>query len=130
MSRGLALGDFDNDGGIDAIIMETGRGLRLLHNDVATGHWIGFRVTDPELGGRDVIGTQLALWTRNGVRRRSVSPGFGFLSSNDPRVHFGLGSAGGSDSLLVRWPGGDTEHFSDFEVDQWNYIRRGEGQAR
>ncbi len=130
MSRGLALGDFDNDGSIDAIIMETGRGLRMLHNDVASGHWIGFRVTDPELGGRDVIGAQLALWTGNEVARSSVTPGFGFLSSNDPRVHFGLGSADESDSLLVRWPGGDTEHFSELEVDQWNQIRRSEGRAR
>jgi len=127
MSRGLALGDFDNDGAIDAIIMETGRGLRLLRNESATGHWVGLSVTDPTLGGRDVIGAQVTLWWNGRMARRSVNPGYGFLSSNDPRIHFGLGSATVFDSLVVRWPGGEIENFFGGPADQWLTIQRGKG---
>jgi len=130
MSRGLALGDFDNDGSIDAVIMETGRGLRLFRNEAASGHWIGFRVTDPGLGGRDAIGAHVILWSAGGASQRSVNPGYGFLSSHDPRVHFGLGAVVEFDSLLVRWPGGDAEHFEGGPVDQWKTIKRGQGVAR
>lgn len=130
MSRGLAFGDFDNDGGVDAIIMETGGELRLLHNDSANGHWLGIRVTDPDLGGRDAIGAHITLWSAGGEVHRSVNPGYGYLSSNDPRVHVGLGSIAEFDSLLVQWPGGDTEHFAGGAADQWIPIQRGEGSAR
>ena len=130
MSRGLALGDFDNDGGIDAIIMETGRELRLLSNDSAKGHWLGLRVTDPALGGRDAIGAHVILWYAGRVSHRSVNPGYGFLSSNDPRVHFGLGSTARFDSLLVRWPGGDAEYFEGGVVDRWTLVEKGQGRSR
>lgn len=130
MSRGLAFGDFDNDGAIDVIIMETGRGLRLLRNESAIGHWIGLRVTDPDLGGRDVIGAQVTLWWAGNKARRSVNPGYSFLSSNDPRVHFGLGSASTFDSLLVRWPGGEAEKFGGGQADEWIAIERGKGESR
>ena len=130
MSRGLAIGDVNDDGALDVIIVETGRELRLLQNTGPHGHWIGFAVTDPALGGRIVIGAQLQLWTRNGRRDAHVNPNVGYLSSNDPRVHFGLGSTAEVDSLLVTWPDGATEMFRDPSVDQYNDIRRGEGKAR
>ncbi|MDH3298606.1 MAG: CRTAC1 family protein, partial [Gemmatimonadota bacterium] len=111
MSRGLALGDLDNDGAVDVVIMETGRELRLLRNEAARANWIGFRVTDPLLGGRDVIGTRIVIWIAGRSDSRLVNPGYGFLSSNDPRVLFGLGSASTIDSVIAYWPGGSAERF-------------------
>lgn len=129
MSRGLAIGDIDDDGGLDVIIVETGREVRLLQNTGRHGHWIGFAVTDPALGDRVAIGAQLQLWTRNGRRDARVNPNVGYVSSNDPRVHFGLGTTAAVDSLLVTWPDGAIEIFPDPPVNQYNAIRRGEGKA-
>lgn len=130
MSRGLAIGDIDDDGGLDVIIVETGREIRLLQNTGPHGYWIGFAVTDPALGGRIVIGAQVQLWIRDRRREARVNPNVGYLSSNDPRVHFGLGSTAQVDSLVVTWPDGTVESFQDPTVNQYNDIRRGEGKAR
>lgn len=130
MSRGLAIGDVDDDGGIDAIVVETGRELRLLRNTGPHGRWIGFAVTDPALGGRIAVGARLELWTPDGRREAFVNPNVGYLSSNDPRVHFGLGPAAEVDSLLVAWPDGATEMFSSPTVNRYTDIRRGEGKIR
>jgi hypothetical protein len=110
--------------------METGGALRLLRNDSATGHWLGLRVTDPALGGRDAIGAHVVLWASGEELHRSVIPGYGFLSSNDPRVHFGLNNSSGFDSLRVLWPGGDIEYFDGGAVDKWMNIERGQGKVR
>lgn len=130
MSRGLAVGDFDDDGGMDVIIIETGREVRLLRNEATHGRWIGFSVTDPDLGGRDVVGARLQLWTADGAREAYVNPHNGYLSSNDPRVHFGLGRIAEVDSLLVTWPDGATEAFRNPTIEQYTEIRRGDGEAR
>lgn len=130
MSRGLAVGDFDDDGGLEAVIVETGRELRLLRNEGRRGRWIGLSVTDPDLGDRDVVGARLQLWTPDGVRGAYVNPYAGYLSSNDPRVHFGLGRIAEVDSLLVTWPDGVVEVFRDLSIEQYHDIRRGDGEVR
>jgi hypothetical protein len=130
MSRGLAVGDFDDDGGLDVIVVETGRELRVLRNEGGLGRWIGFSVTDPTLGGRDVIGARLQMWTPDGLRDTNVNPNVGYLSSSDPRVHFGLGHTTQVDSLLVTWPDGSAELFRDPPVERYNDIRRGDGEVR
>ncbi|MFQ5528950.1 MAG: CRTAC1 family protein [Gemmatimonadota bacterium] len=130
MSRGLALGDLDDDGDVDAVVVETGRELRVFQNRAASGHWIGFRVTDPALGGRDVIGARVTIWWGERAASRSVNPGYGFLSSNDPRVLFGLGSETSIDSVAVRWPGGSTEVFDGVSGDRRIALQRGSGTVR
>lgn len=130
MSRGLATGDIDDDGGLDVIIVETGRELRVLRNTTGHGHWIGFSVTDPGHGGRDALGARLQLWTPDGRREAYVNPNAGYLSSNDPRVHFGLGGTARADSLLVTWPDGGAEVFRTLRTDRYNAVRRGDGEVR
>jgi hypothetical protein len=130
MSRGLAVGDMDNDGGVDAIVMEAGRGIRSWHNGAASGNWLGLSAIDPGLGGRDVIGARVFVWYGDRSDSQLVAPGSSFLSSNDPRVHFGIGSANTVDSVSVRWPGGTIEAFGAVEVNRWVTVERGTGEIR
>jgi hypothetical protein len=68
--------------------------------------------------GRDAVGAQV--WVESGGRRqtRSIQPGYSYLSSNDPRAHFGLGDASAVDSIEVSWPGGATSRYGPLAVDQ------------
>src|SRR5439155_2235365 len=92
VGRGLACGDVDNDGALDLLIINAGAPAQLLRNVAPKrGHWLLVRAIDPRLGGRDAYGAEITV--RAGTRRwwRLVQPGYSFLVSNDPRVHFGLG---------------------------------------
>src|SRR5438034_2332005 len=92
VGRGLACGDIDNDGALDLLIINAGAPAQLVRNVAPKrGHWVLVRAIDPGLGGRDAYGAEITV--RAGARRwwRLVQPGYSFLVSNDPRVHFGLG---------------------------------------
>jgi hypothetical protein len=130
MSRGLALGDLDNDGAVEAVIMETGRELRVAGSRAPAGHWIGFRAIDPEAGGRDMIGSRVTIWWNGRTATRWANPGYGFMSSNDPRALFGLGPGTSVDSVEVGWPDGSAELFEAGEVDRWVEVARGSGSER
>ncbi len=100
LARGSAVADYDNDGDLDVAVNAIGSPVRLLRNDVG-GRWLtvafeGFR---PGATVTAVLadGTELV---------RTVSAGSSYLSSEDPRVHFGLGDAEGVTQLKVRWPDG------------------------
>ena len=109
-SRAMACGDLDNDGGVDLVVVEQGEPVRLLLNRAArAGRWIGFRVLDEH--GRDAIGARVEIKVGGRSRYREVNPVHGYLSSNDPRVHFGLGSAGALESVRVRWLDGTISDF-------------------
>lgn len=129
MSRGLALGDLDDDGLVDLLILETGRELRRLESR-GGGEWIGFAATDPNLGGRHVPGTELELHMGPEPQRLVVNPNVGYLSSNDPRVHTGLGARSHVDSVVVTWPDGYVEAFFDLPAGRYHSLRRGAGAGR
>ncbi|MDX1579002.1 MAG: CRTAC1 family protein, partial [Gemmatimonadota bacterium] len=129
MSRGLALGDPDDDGRLDLFVLETGRELRRLESRGGAG-WIGFSVTDPELGDRHAIGAVLELHVGEIHRRFVVNPNVGYLSSNDPRIHAGLGDRSRVDSVVVTWPDGGIEVYRDLPGGRYHAVRRGEGSLR
>lgn len=130
MSRGLAFGDLDDDGRIDLLILETGRELRRLESSGGRGEWIGFSLTDPDVGDRHMPGAVLELYAGGGPRRLVVNPNVGYLSSNDPRIHAGLGERGRVDSVLVTWPDGKVEAFFDLPGGRYHALRRGDGAGR
>jgi enediyne biosynthesis protein E4 len=126
-ARGLAFGDIDNDGDIDFLINNCGGAARLLRNDFAPkGHWLIIRAFDPALN-RDSYGAKISISAAGKNFTRWVSPAYSYLSSNDPRVHFGLGSATSADIQVV-WPDGKTESFGSVKGDQILTLRKGSGR--
>lgn len=117
-SRGLALGDVDNDGDIDLLVANTGEMARLYFNELEPkGNWLKVRAFDPALR-RDAIGAEVIVKVAGTTYRRLVTPAFGYLSSNDKYVHFGLGAAEFVDQISIRWPGGTIETFPGVETNQ------------
>ncbi len=124
-ARGLAFGDVDNDGDIDLLINNCGGSARLLRNDATSkGHWLSIRAIDPALK-RDAYGAKITVTAGGKNFIRWVNPGYSYLSSNDPRVHFGLGSATSVDSIHVSWPDDKGETFPGVHADQFLTIQKG-----
>ncbi len=128
VGRGLACGDIDNDGGQDLLVIGIGSPARLFRN-VANPrrHWLGVRAIDPSLGGRDAYGAEIRLATGSRRQHRVVQPAYSYASSNDPRVHFGLGDTPGFDEITVVWPDGFEERFAGGTADRYLVIRKGSG---
>jgi len=128
VGRGLLSGDIDNDGGIDLLLIGIGGPARLCRNAAsARGHWLGVRAIDPALGGRDAHGAEVVVIANGRRWWRLVQPAMGYASSNDPRVHFGLGGLTRVESIEVRWPDGADEMFPGGPADRYLTLRRGEG---
>jgi hypothetical protein len=104
VGRGSAVADFDNDGDLDVAISNSGGPLQLLRNDTSAGGWIGFQLRGTQ-SNREGIGARLVLETTAGTELREARAGNSYLSSGDPRVFFGLGTASVT-RLVVRWPSG------------------------
>ena len=127
-SRAAAFGDVDNDGGIDVLIANRDAAPHLLRNVVPRrGHWLSARVLDEH--GRDAFGAEVTVTAASRAIRRTVRAAYSYMSSNDPRVHVGLGAATRVESVEVRWPGSPAvETFGPFEADRVVTIRRGSGR--
>jgi len=128
VARGLAVGDLDNDGGPDLVVTRIAAPARVYRNIAARGHWLTVRVVEPALGGRDAYGAEITVTA--GGRRQSVwvNPSQSYLCSNDPRAHFGLGSASKAESINVAWPDGSEERFEGVPADRIITLRKGSGQ--
>jgi hypothetical protein len=127
-SRGVAIGDVDNDGGLDLLVVNRDGPANLLMNQVAAhGNWIRFRVLTRE--GRDAHAASISADIGKIRVTREVQPSGSYLVANDPRVHIGLGDAGQARRVTVRWPGGKLENFGDFNAGTSAVLRQGEGSG-
>jgi hypothetical protein len=130
VARGLAYGDVDGDGALD-LLVTTAAGPARLYRNVAPnrGHWLLVRaVLEREWGGRDAYGAEVTVTAGRRRWTRLVNPGSSYLSSNDPRAHFGLGAAKRVDAFEVLWPDGSRERFAGRAADRVVVLRKGQGE--
>jgi hypothetical protein len=125
-SRGSAFGDLDEDGDVDVVVVENAGPARVLLNQRgADGHWIVLSVR--ERSGADALGALVRLEQGDTTRWRPVAPATSYCSSNDPRVHFGLGDTASDARAIVRWSDAVEEVFGPLTVDRVHELRRGNG---
>jgi len=129
-SRGAAFGDFDNDGDIDVIIMNMGDTPSLLRNELpSASHWVQF-LLEGSKSNRSAIGATVRIEAGGRAQTRPVLGQSSYLSQNDFRVHFGLGSATRVDRITVRWPSGAIEEVPGVEADGLALLVEGTGRAK
>ncbi len=122
-SRGVAIGDLDNDGAVDLVVANRDAAPYVLRNVAAKrGQWIGLRLLNRH--GSDAIGAVAAIVSGGRTRVRMVQPGCGYCSSMDPRIHCGLGGERSASSIAVRWPGGDRQEFGPLPAGRWHVLRQ------
>ncbi len=121
-SRGLAYGDFDNDGDIDMLVVNLGEPPSLLRNDVSgKNHWIKIR-PEGTVSNRTAIGTRIEVTANGKTQMKELQSQSSFLSCGDFRLHFGLGSALTAD-VSLRWPSGQRQSFAGLKADQLYTIK-------
>ncbi len=122
LARGLASGDYDNDGAADVAFVSLNDPPVLLHNEsAAKSRWLGVRLTGTT-SNRDAIGARLSLKTSSRTLTRWITGGGSFLASHDRRVVFGLGSAGVPAELTIRWPSGRVQHLTGLTPGRYHDI--------
>jgi hypothetical protein len=118
VGRGMAIGDIDNDGRIDAVVTTNGGPAHILLNKTATdNHWITLRLTG-HTSNRDGIGAVVKLTTAQGPQWATVTTASGYLSSSDPRVHFGMGASPVAATIEIRWPSGIVQTLTNVKGDR------------
>jgi hypothetical protein len=132
-SRGAAFGDYDNDGDVDVLVVNMNDRPTLLRNDTSSGnHWIAIRTIGNAKAGtvsksnRDGIGARIRLTAGGRTQTAEVRSGGSYLSQNDARVHFGLGSAVRVDRVEITWPSGHVDTAAGLAADRFYTAREGE----
>jgi enediyne biosynthesis protein E4 len=118
VGRGMAIGDINNDGRIDAVVSTNGGPAHVLLNLTETkNHWITLRLIGHK-SNRDGIGAQVKLVTALGSQWATVTTASGYLSSSDPRIHFGIGSESIAKRIEIRWPSGIRQVIENVKGDR------------
>jgi len=130
VSRGLAVGDIDNDGDLDVLITNCGQTADLLLNQGGnTGHAVLVETVGTR-SNRQGIGARLKLTAGGKTQIREIRAGSSYLGQNDLRAHFGLGSATKIERLEIRWPNGAVDVVEKLEADQIVTVVEGKGMVR
>ena len=118
VGRGLAIGDINNDGRVDAVVTTNDGPVHILLNKTPTqNHWLTLELVGHK-SNRDAIGAEVKLVTPRGAQFATVTTAGSYLSSSDKRVHFGLGSQTEAQEIEVRWPSGGVQKLTHVRGDQ------------
>jgi len=121
--RGLAIGDMDNDGDSDLLLMNVGEPPVLLRNDGGNGnHWLGIRLVGTK-SNRDGIGAKVSVTAKGRRATRQRLGGTSYCSASDPRLLFGLGATSQVESVEVRWPSGQLTTLKNVSANQYVTIK-------
>lgn len=124
-ARGVAFGDFDNDGNLDLLINNNDGSPTLLHNTGTQGnHFVNLKMVGTK-SNRDAIGTRVTLTIGNLKLKREVKNGGSYLSASDPRLHFGIGTATKIDSVEILWTSGAKQTLQNLEADKFYQVTEG-----
>ena len=129
-ARGMAIGDFNNDGAVDVLISVNNGAPVLLRNNIgAQNHWLGIKLIGKK-SNIDAVGARITYQAQDLKRSRMKVGGGSYLSDHDPRVVLGIGQRTKIDWVEVRWPmpSGMTERFTDLPLDRYITIVEGQGK--
>lgn len=130
LGRGLAVGDLDNDGRLDALVVAQNEPLVFLHNRTEPpGHFIRFRLEGTR-SNRDAVGARITVSCAGRKRVGFRVGGSSYQSSSDPRIHFGLATTTRVDSVEVKWPSGRIDHHAGLAADHEYLVREGEAPVQ
>ncbi len=116
--RGMAVGDLNNDGRVDAVVTTNDGPAYILRNETATkNHWLTLSLVGHR-SNRDAIGAEIHVTTSSGTQMLTVSTAGSYLSSNDKRAHFGLGKDAVASKVEIRWPSGSKQTLTDVQGDR------------
>jgi len=128
VSRGVAIGDVDNDGDVDLLVTNNAGPARLLVNQVGQDRpWLGLRLLGKDVA-RDMLGAKVGLFRKGAPTLwRRVRTDGSYASASDPRVLFGLGDDPDVEKVRVEWPGGLVEEWRDLPLREYTTLRQGSG---
>jgi enediyne biosynthesis protein E4 len=128
--RGMAVGDFDNDGDLDVLVSNNGEPPLLLRNQGGNKkNWVGLNLVATKSNSA-AVGAVIT-WQAGGVKRSRLRTGGGsYLSSHDPREILGIGTATKIDTVEIRWPAGTIEKLTNVAINKYIKVVEGAGQSR
>jgi hypothetical protein len=119
VGRGMAVGDIDNDGRMDAVVTTNDGPAHILHNETPTqNHWLTLKLVGHK-SNRDAIGAEVKIVTAKGPQWEMVTTSSSYASSSDKRVHFGLGAEAIVQTMEIRWPSGIVQTLQNVRADQF-----------
>jgi hypothetical protein len=125
VARGAAFGDLDDDGDTDAVISRLDAKPAVLANESERGRWVRL-VLEGTRSNRSAIGAVVEITAGGRTLVRQVKGGGSYMSSNDPRLLVGLGTAAVVDRVEVRWPSGSRSTLTGLDVDRAHRVREPE----
>jgi len=130
VSRGAAVGDFDNDGDLDILVSNNGGAPQLLRNDGGNAnHWLQILLIGTR-SNRDGVGARVKMSAGDLTLYEQKKGGMSYQSAQDPRLHFGLGNRTKIDLIEIRWPSGSVARLGDIASDQILAVKEGVGLVK